>query len=295
MVSVGRMMVRGTAIAVFLVLADLAWTHIAHRREVTALAGTAPRSTAFMQRAAKSGHPVERYSWVPLDSIAPVAACAVVLAEDEEFFDKGTVSWRAQRVLAQRLLRGDFSRGASGLSQQLARNLFLSASRTPRRKAREYLLAYDLSHMLPKWRILELYLNVVEFGEGTWGIEAASQRYFGVSASSLTATQGVVLASFLPAPRRELQYVLGAMARQRQDAIARKLWRARLLSDRDMAAMLDRLREWRAAARATGSAREGWQRTDSLQGEEGGSFAASPSTPRALPLARLCNARRRGI
>ncbi len=143
-----------------------------------------------MRRAARSGHPVRRLTWVPLDSIAPVAACAIVLAEDEDFFDKGTVSWRAQRVLAQRMLRGDFTRGGSGLSQQLARNLFLTADRTPRRKAREYLLAYQLSHALPKSRMLELYLNVVEFGEGTWGIEAASRRYFGVSASQLTASQG---------------------------------------------------------------------------------------------------------
>lgn len=294
MVGVARMAVRGAAIGVFLLLADLAWTHVSHRRDVQALALTAPETTAFMRRAANSGHPVRDYAWVPLASIAPVAACAVVLAEDEEYFDKGTVSWRAQRVLAQRLLRGDFSRGGSGLSQQLARNLFLSTSRTPRRKAREYVLAYDLSHALPKWRILELYLNLVEFGEGTWGIEAASQRYFGVPASALTASQGVILASFLPAPRRELQYVLGGMARQRQEAIARKLWKARLLSDREVAATLDRLREWRTAARATGNARDGWAQAERLLGAEGASFAASPSTANALPLARLCDARRRG-
>ncbi len=289
------MTVRISAIAAILFVADLAWTPSAYRRRVQSLASVMPDTTAFMRRAANAGHPVREYAWVSLDSIAPVAACAVVLAEDEEFFDKGTVSWRAQRVLAQRMLRGDFTRGGSGLSQQLARNLFLSADRTPRRKAREYLLAYELSHALPKTRILELYVNVVEFGEGTWGIEAASQRYFGVPAAALTTTQGIVLASFLPAPRRELRYVLGPMARQRQEAIARKLWKARLLSDRDLSATLDRLRAWRTEARAAGSARDGWVRAEELLGDEAPSFAASPSTPGALPLARLCDARRRGL
>lgn len=289
------MAVRIAAIAAILFVADLAWTQSAYRRQVQALASVVPDTTAFMRRAASAGHPVREFAWVPLDSIAPAAACAVVLAEDEEFFDKGTVSWRAQHVLAQRMLRGDFTRGGSGLSQQLARNLFLSAARTPRRKAREYLLAYELSHTLSKSRILELYLNVVEFGEGTWGIEAASRRYFGVPAAALTTTQGIVLASFLPAPRRELRYVLGAMARQRQEAIARKLWRARLLSDRDFPATLDRLRAWRAETRAAGSVRDGWARAAQLLGDEAPSFVASPSTEGAPPLARLCDARRRGL
>ena len=291
----GRLLIRVGVVGAVLLLADLAYTPVAHRPRVQALASGVADTTAFMKRATRTGHPVRHFARTPLASIAPVAACAVVLAEDEEFFDKGTVSWRAQRVLAQRMLRGDFTRGGSGLSQQLARNLFLTGDRTPRRKAREYLLAYELSHELPKTRLLEVYLNVVEFGDGIWGIEAASQRYFGVSAAALTASQAIVLASFLPAPRRELRYVLGGMARDRQDAIARKLWKSRLLTDRDLSATLDRLREWRANARAAGDAREGWARAERLLGEEAPSFVASPSTPHALPLARLCDPRRRGL
>ncbi|MBK6487756.1 MAG: transglycosylase domain-containing protein [Gemmatimonadetes bacterium] len=289
-----RLLVRLVALASLLALADLAVTPVMSRRQVQALVVSAPSATAYMERAARAGHPVREYRWVPLPTIAPVAACAVVLSEDEDFFRQGSVTWRAQRVLMQRMLRGDFSRDGSGLSQQLAGNLFLNANRTPRRKAREYLLAHELGQALSKVRILELYLNVVEWGEGIWGIEAASQHYFGVAADSLTPAQAVVLTSFLPAPRRELDYVLGNLALQRQEAIIRKLWMARLLSDRGRMQTLDRVREWRTQTRLSGSAREGWARVAALMGDEAPSFEAAPADPLAPPLPRLCSTRRRG-
>lgn len=290
-----RLLVRLLGLAVVLTLLDLAITPLLSRRRVEALTTSAPIPTAYMEWAARSGHPVRDHRWVPLNAIAPVAACAAVLAEDDEFFRQGTINWRAQRVLVSRMVRGDFSRGGSGLSQQLARNLFLHADRTPRRKAREYLLAHELAQALPKVRILELYLNVVEWGDGIWGIEASSQHYFGISASALTPAQAVVLTSFLPAPRRQLQYVLGDLASKRQEALVRKLWQARLLSDRGMLETLDRVREWRVQARATGSAREGWVRVAETMGDESPSFKASPAYPHAPPLPRLCNSKRRGL
>lgn len=290
-----RMVTRLLALALLLVLADVAYTPWGHRRRVRALAADAPGTTSYMHSAGKMGHAVREHTWVPLTAIAPVAACAVVLAEDDQFFEIGTLSWRAQRSLMQRLLRGDYSRGGSGINQQLARNLFLAPDLTPRRKAREYLLAHELSHTLSKERTLELYLNVIEWGDGVWGIEAASQHYFGIPASALTTSQAVVLATFLPSPRRELQYVLGEYPLRRQEAIARKLWRARLLSDADFRESLDRIRAWRGYVRATGDARGGWVHVAELMGPEPAPFTASRWTKGALPLARLCDTRRRGV
>ena len=290
-----RIIVRLVGAGVLLVIADLALTSWAVRSNVRALATGIPDTTSFMREATATGHPVRRRVYVPLERIAPGAACAVVLAEDEEFFEKGTVSWRSQRALLQRMLHGDFSRGGSGISQQLARNLFMAPDRTPRRKMREYVIAYELSHALSKVRLLELYLNVAEWGEGIWGIEAASQHYFGVSAEALTSAQGVVLASFLPAPRRELQYVVGPLASRRQEAIAKKLWRSRLLSDNEHLETIERMREWRAHVRVGRNAREGWMLAAALMGPEPSSFTASLQHAGALPLASSCNVRRRGF
>lgn len=290
-----RMVVRLMVLAFLLVIADVAYTPSNHRQEVRALATRAPDTTAYMRTAGALGHPVRLRAWVPLTAIAPVAACAVILAEDEDFFDKGTVSWRTQRRLFQRLARGDFSQGGSGVSQQLARNLFLSPDRTPRRKAREYLLAHELSRTLPKERLLELYLNLAEWGDGVWGIEAASRHYFGVSASALTTSQAVVLATFLPAPRRGLPYVLGGYPRIRQEGLVRKLWRSRLLSDAELRETVDRVREWRDRVRTSRNARDGWAHVATLMGPEPPSFTASTWTRGAPPLARLCDPRRRGV
>ena len=290
-----RIIVRLVGAGVLLVIADLALTSWAVRSDVRALATGIPDTTSFMRDAAATGHPVRRRANVPLERIAPGAACAVVLAEDEEFFEKGTVSWRSQRALLQRMLHGDFSRGGSGISQQLARNLFMAPDRTPRRKVREYVIAYELSRTQSKVRLLELYLNVAEWGEGIWGIEAASQHYFGVSAEALTSAQGVVLASFLPAPRRELQYVVGPLASRRQEAIAKKMWRSRLLSDNEHLETIERMREWRAHVRVGRNAREGWMLAAALMGPEPSSFTASLQHAGSLPLASSCNVRRRGF
>ncbi len=290
-----RMAARLVGLAMLLLLLDLAYTPRAHRRQVQALVTNRPGITSYMHMAAEMGHPVRSLRWVPLADVSPVAACAVVLAEDERFFGKGTVSWMEQRMLMRRMLQGDFTRGGSGISQQLARNLFLSADRTPRRKAREYLLAHELSRTLSKERQLELYLNVVEWGDGVWGIEAASRHYFGVPASALTPAQGAVLATLLPAPRRELQFALGAEPARRQEGIARKLWRARLLSTDGYHATVDRIREWRRQLRLTGDARTAWLRVEGLMGPEAASFTASAWSKGALPIARLCDGGRRGV
>ncbi|MEO6446697.1 MAG: biosynthetic peptidoglycan transglycosylase [Gemmatimonadaceae bacterium] len=290
-----RLIVRLTFLGLMVALADVALTPWSMRPELQSLVTRAPATTSFMRQAIAEGRPVRHRTWVPLSAVSPMAACAVVLAEDEEFFEKGTISWRAQHMLMQRMLRGDFSRGGSGISQQLARNLYLTADRTPRRKAREYVLAHELSQTLDKRRQLELYLNVAEWGRGIWGIEAAAQHYFRVPASALTASQSVILASLLPAPRRELQYAGGPLAARRQESLVRKLWAARLLSDPELLQTVDRIREWRHQVRQRQSASSADTNVAGLMGQEAPSFQLTPSNPGALPLARLCDPRRRGF
>jgi monofunctional glycosyltransferase len=139
---------------------------------------------------------------VPLERIAPALQRAVVVAEDARFWEHEGVDWEAVRkVLQEDLKEGGMRRGASTITQQLAKNLYLSSSRTPWRKVREWLIARKLERELSKRRILELYLNVVEFGEHTYGAEAASRRYFGKPASQLTPREAATLAATIPSPR----------------------------------------------------------------------------------------------
>lgn len=139
--------------------------------------------------------------WIPLVALSPWAGVAVIAAEDQNFrrhhgFDLGAV-----RAAVSAHQRGAALRGASTLSQQLAKNLFLWSGRSWLRKACEAWFTVLLETLLDKQRILELYLNVIEFGSGVYGVEAASQRYFGHSAATLSADEAAALAAVLPNPR----------------------------------------------------------------------------------------------
>ena len=121
-----KTLVRTAIAGGLLLLVDVGTTPRRVAGDIRRLAVGPPPRTAYMRAAASSGHPVRALSWAGIDSISPLAVCAVVMGEDEQFFQQGTVNWRMQRELALRMVRGDFSRGASGIPQQLARNLFLS-------------------------------------------------------------------------------------------------------------------------------------------------------------------------
>ncbi len=167
-----------------------------------------PRTTALLeQRRAEArarGRPYRpALTWVPLDRIAPRLAEAVVLSEDAAFWTHSGIDWHETRAAAEQALeRGRLGRGASTITQQLAKNLWLGTERSLWRKAREAALAVKLERALPKRRILALYLNVVEWADGVFGAEAAARHWFGVPARDLSTAQAVVLASMLPAPRR---------------------------------------------------------------------------------------------
>ncbi len=144
-----------------------------------------------------------RQRWVSLNEIPMVARNAVIVAEDGTFWTHSGFDWFEIRESFERNLRDrKITRGGSTISQQLVKNLYLSSSRNPLRKLKEWILTWWLERTLSKRRILELYLNVIEWGDGIYGIEAASIHYFGKAASDLTREEAARLAAIIPSPRR---------------------------------------------------------------------------------------------
>ena len=176
--------------------------------DVEALANTNPATTAFIERYRASqreqGLPDRvAWEWVETSAVSPHLKRAVVSAEDMEFFQhNGFSKAELQAALKEALESGEAPRGASTITQQLAKNLWLSPSRSIFRKLKEAILTWQLERHLTKQRILELYLNVVEFGPGVYGAEAAAQRYFGALASALSEHEAAQLAAGLPRPKR---------------------------------------------------------------------------------------------
>ena len=166
-----------------------------------------PDSTSFMRmRLAElrktNPKAVLRHHWVPYERISTHLKRAVVAAEDDRFLDHEGFDWEGiQRALEKNERRGRLSAGGSTISQQLAKNLFLSPSRSWLRKGQEAVLTVMIEQTWDKRRILEVYLNVVEWGKGVFGAEAAAQRYYRSSAAQLGPSQAARLAVMLPNPR----------------------------------------------------------------------------------------------
>lgn len=167
-----------------------------------------PTETALMrQRRAEAEAAGKLYTlrqkWVPLHRIPRHVINAVVVAEDGTFWEHGGFDWyEFQQSLKKNWERKRLVRGASTITQQLAKNLYLSTSRDPIRKIKEWIITWLLEAYLDKERILELYLNVIEWGGGIFGIEAAAQAYFHRSAATLTPEQAMRLAAVIPSPLR---------------------------------------------------------------------------------------------
>jgi monofunctional glycosyltransferase len=167
-----------------------------------------PRTTAFMEYRQEEWRKkgVKRkisQRWVPLGMISPYAVKAVIIAEDDKFWSHEGFDFKAmQKALEKDLKKRKLKAGGSTISQQLAKNLYLSPSKTPIRKIKEAILTWRIERNLSKKRIIELYLNVAEWGEGIFGIEAAAGHYYGKRAASLTALEAARLAAVLPNPRR---------------------------------------------------------------------------------------------
>ncbi len=143
-----------------------------------------------------------RHRWVPYARISPNLKRAVIAAEDANFTGHDGVDWEAiERAHERNLKRGRVTHGGSTITMQLAKNLFLSGERSYLRKGQELVIAFMLEAVLTKARILEIYLNVAEWGVGVFGCEAAARRHFGTTAAQLTPAQGARLAAMLPRPR----------------------------------------------------------------------------------------------
>ena len=189
------------------ILGSMAYA-IATFPDFNALKNRTPRESAIMrlrddQAKSRGRKPMRFQIIVPLQAISPNLRHAVLMAEDSGFYRHHGVDWEALRSAAREdLKRRKWSRGGSTITQQLVKNLYLSPAKNPFRKLHEMLLAAAMERSLPKSRILELYLNVVEWGPGIYGAEAASRAYFYHPASELNPYQAATLAGMLINPRR---------------------------------------------------------------------------------------------
>src|SRR6185436_5365748 len=166
-----------------------------------------PGSTAFMDASlerlrAKKPDAALKHVWVPYARISPHLKRAVVVAEDARFAEHEGFDWDAiEKAMEKNRKKGKFVAGGSTISQQLAKNLFLSADRTPWRKGQEALITVMIEHLMDKRRILEIYLNVIEWGDGVFGAEAAARHSYGTSAAALGPEPAARLAALVPNPR----------------------------------------------------------------------------------------------
>jgi monofunctional glycosyltransferase len=167
-----------------------------------------PGETAFMRefvdRAKNENRPFrKRQKWISIKSIPQNAVDAVVVSEDGTFWWHEGFDWfEFKESIERNFEEGRAVRGASTISQQLVKNLYLSSSKNPLRKLKEWILTWYMEQQLSKTRILEIYLNIIEWGDGVYGIEAASQYYFDKSASNLNRDECTRLAAIIPSPRK---------------------------------------------------------------------------------------------
>ena len=197
--------------ALFLVIAALAAAALAWALWIAAHIGWyryyPPGETAFMaermaEARAKNPKVTLRYRWVPYTRISTNLKRAIVVAEDAKFAEHDGFDWDGiEKALEKNRRKGQIVAGGSTITQQLAKNLFLSPARSYVRKIEEAAITLLLEAILDKQRIFELYLNVIEWGNGVFGAEAAAERYFGVSAADLSAEQAARLAAMTPSPR----------------------------------------------------------------------------------------------
>jgi monofunctional biosynthetic peptidoglycan transglycosylase len=195
--------------------------------DVSRLKRERPTKTAFIEyrerQWEKAGlHRRIRQVWVPLSGISTYAVKAVIIAEDDKFWSHEGFDFEAiQKAIEKDLQKRRFRAGGSTISQQLAKNLYLTPAKNPVRKLKEAILTWRLERNLSKRRILELYLNVAEWGDGIFGIEAAARHYFGKGAGALTAREAAALAVVLPGPLRYHPVGGGRYVESRTEAVYR--------------------------------------------------------------------------
>lgn len=193
-----------------------------------------PGSTSFMRRQLsvlqeKNPNAVLQQKWVTYDHISTNLKRAIIASEDANFSEHEGVDWEAlQKAYEKNSRKGKVVAGGSTITQQLAKNLFLSGQRSYFRKAQEFVITYMLEFWMEKERIFEIYLNVVEWGNGVYGAEAAAEHYYGISAAALNPGQAARLAVMLPDPRRFDKNRTSAYLERRTELIMRRMGSADL-------------------------------------------------------------------
>jgi monofunctional biosynthetic peptidoglycan transglycosylase len=163
-------------------------------------------------------------TWVPISRISPHLVHAVIVAEDGTFYEHSGVDWyEVEESIEKNLEKGRAARGGSTISQQLAKNLFLSTSKDPMRKLKELIITLRMEKMLSKKRILEIYLNVIEWGNGVFGAEAAARKYFGTSAANITRDEAARLAAVIPSPLRHQPNQVSQYVERRSSIILERM------------------------------------------------------------------------
>ncbi len=217
-----------TIVYAFFAIATLQYL-VLPNNSLQALKKENPNRTALMKqriREADAEHKPFSISqkWVPLYNISPHLIHAVIVSEDGTFYEHGGVDWyELEESIEKNLEKGKAARGGSTISQQLAKNLYLSTSKDPLRKLKELVITLRMERQLSKKRILEIYLNIIELGNGVFGIEAASRKYFGKSAANLTRQEAAQLAAVIPSPLKHQPNVLSKYVARRSSIILERM------------------------------------------------------------------------
>jgi monofunctional biosynthetic peptidoglycan transglycosylase len=188
-----------------------------------------PTETALMRQRIDEAHDQGTtlkidYRWTPLASIPRHVRMAILVSEDGAFYSHAGVDWHeVMESIETNWEEGRIVRGGSTITQQLAKNLYLSTSRDPIRKLKELIITWMLETTLSKKRILELYLNIIEWGHGVFGIEAAAQRYFHKPASRLSMDEGARLAAVIPSPLRHQPTEDTSYVEKKKELILRRM------------------------------------------------------------------------
>ncbi len=197
--------------------------------QVVWLSNINPRSSAFMSAEKNRLQKIYpnfqlQYRWKDYKNISIHIKQAVIASEDANFTQHDGVDWDAlEKAAKENVAHGKVKRGGSTITMQLSKNLFLSADQSYLRKAQEMIITGMIELVMSKRRILELYLNIAEWGVGVFGIESASQHYFGISASQLSREQAAWLAAILPAPRRFDQMRSSTWAQQKESILLQRM------------------------------------------------------------------------
>jgi monofunctional biosynthetic peptidoglycan transglycosylase len=226
--SIWKKIGRGIVLLAVLGFVYVAYTYLT-LPDVRGLATTNPTTTAFMklreEEARKEGRKFTiRQQWIPYRQVSPYLRRAVIVTEDAAFFDHDGIDMEEIKASLERNWEeGQFLRGGSTLTQQLAKNLYLSPSRNPMRKVKELMIARRLEAALTKQRIFEIYLNMIEWGDGIFGCEAAARAYFRKSCSALGMEESALMAGAIINPRVHSPAKPTRRLQRRQQIILRRM------------------------------------------------------------------------